>query len=80
MAIHWVNPKTIIGNTATGNYYYDRPNIISNIWDEIEKGNHVLLAAPRRVGKSSVMKHMVKTCPPNYKCIFNNIPGYRFRK
>jgi len=71
----WINPKIIIGNTATGDYYYNRPTIIANIWDEIEKGNHVLLAAPRRVGKSSVMKHMTETCSKDYLCIFENIQG-----
>ncbi|HEY4195883.1 MAG TPA: AAA-like domain-containing protein [Mucilaginibacter sp.] len=75
MANDWINPKIILGNTATGDYYYGRPHIIANIWDEIKKGNHVLLAAPRRVGKSSVMKHMTESCLPGYKCIFENIQG-----
>lgn len=59
MIINWINPKIIIGNTATGAYYYDRPDIVANIWEQIMIGNHVLLAAPRRVGKSSIMKFMI---------------------
>jgi hypothetical protein len=78
--IPWVNPKITIGNTATGQYYYDRPHIVTNIWEEIDKGNHVLLAAPRRVGKSSVMKHMVTNSKPEYKCIFENIQGVDSQK
>lgn len=46
----WKNPKVIIGNTATGDYYYPRPEIEANIWEEIEKGNHVLIAAPLYYG------------------------------
>src|SRR5438874_2668220 len=73
----WHNPKVIIGNTATGNYYYDRPNIVAEIWEQIEKGNHVLLAAPRRVGKSSVMKYMALNSQEEYKCIFENVQGIK---
>ena len=75
MKTEWINPKIIIGNTATGNYYYNRPQIVANIWEEIEKGNHVLLTAPRRVGKSSVMKYMTENCKDGYKCMFENIQG-----
>lgn len=75
MPNEWINPKIIIGNTATGDSYYNRPEIVSNIWAEIKKGNHVLLAAPRRVGKSSVMKYMTENCEEGYKCIFENIQG-----
>ena len=58
MSNTWINPNIIIGNTATGNYYFPRPQIEADTWSEIEKGNHVLIAAPRRVGKSSVMVAM----------------------
>ncbi|MCC6279826.1 MAG: AAA-like domain-containing protein [Saprospiraceae bacterium] len=71
----WANPKIIIGNTATGDYYYPRPQIEANIWEETQKGNHVLLAAPRRVGKSSVMQAMLENCPEDTRCIFKNIQG-----
>ena len=75
MIINWINPKIIIGNTATGDYYYDRPAIIADIWDQIIIGNHVLLAAPRRVGKSSIMKHMIDNSIDNHKCVYKNIQG-----
>lgn len=75
MTINWINPKIIIGNTATGAYYYDRPDIVANIWEQITIGNHVLLAAPRRVGKSSIMKYMIENSIENHKCIYKNIQG-----
>jgi AAA+ ATPase superfamily predicted ATPase len=75
MIIKWINPKIIIGNTATGDYYYDRPGIIADIWEQLTIGNHVLLAAPRRVGKSSIMKYMIEKSMDNYKCIYENIQG-----
>src|SRR5687768_16243229 len=75
MTINWINPKIIIGNTATGDYYYDRPDIVAYIWEQIIIGNHVLLAAPRRVGKSSIMKYMIDNRIDNLKCVYKNIQG-----
>lgn len=77
MRQNWIPPKVIIGSTAIGDYYYPRPQIESSIWEEIHKGNHVLLAAPRRVGKSSVMQAMVKNCPEDTRCIFKDIEGIK---
>jgi type II secretory pathway predicted ATPase ExeA len=77
MSTSWVNPKIIIGNTATGDYYFPRPDIEADIWAEVEKGNHVLLAAPRRVGKTSVMQAMLEKCPENTRCVFQNIQGIK---
>jgi len=74
---NWVNPKIIIGSTATGDYYFQRPQIEANIWEETQKGNHVLLAAPRRVGKSSVMQAMLQNCPKNTRCVFKNIESVK---
>jgi uncharacterized protein len=73
----WIPPKIIIGSTAIGDYYFNRPQIVSKIWEEVLKGSHVLLAAPRRVGKSSVMEYMVENCPEDVKCIFRNIQGIK---
>jgi uncharacterized protein len=75
MKQNWISPKIIIGSIATGDYYYNRPEIVEAIWTEILKGNHVLIAAPRRVGKSSVMVFMANHCPENTKAIFKVIQG-----
>ncbi|WP_149242905.1 AAA family ATPase [Dyadobacter sp. 32] len=77
MTTTWISPKIIIGPTATGSYYYNRPRIVEAIWEQINTGSHVLLAAPRRVGKSSVMEFMVEKCPENTKCVFRNIQGIK---
>jgi uncharacterized protein len=73
----WIGPHIIIGSSATGNYYYPRPHIVAEVWEELEKGNNALLAAPRRVGKSSVMIDMAANCPDGYKCIFKNVQGIK---
>lgn len=73
----WINPRTNIGNLVSGEYYFPRPHIEASIWEEIEKGNHVLLAAPRRVGKSSVMVAVTEKCPDNTRCLYQNIQGIK---
>jgi hypothetical protein len=73
----WTNPKIIIGPVATGDYFFNRNEIVEQIWDELKKGNSVLLAAPRRVGKTSVMQYMEKHPKENYKLIFQNIQGIK---
>ncbi|MBL7826133.1 MAG: hypothetical protein JNJ57_05840 [Saprospiraceae bacterium] len=77
METKWINPRTNIGNIVSGEYYYPRPFIETCIWEEIEKGNHVLLAAPRRVGKSSVMVALTENCPENTRCLYQNIQSIK---
>lgn len=71
----WNNPKIVIGKEASGSYYYKRQEIENEIWEEIEKGNNILIAAPRRVGKTSVMKNLVENKREGYKLIFRNVEG-----
>ncbi len=75
MKSKWISPKIIVGSVAKGNFYYPRPDIVEEIWEELEKGNNVLIAAPRRVGKSSVMVYMAANCPKGYQCDFETIQG-----
>lgn len=75
MKKEWSSPITIVGNTATNEYYFERTDIEDETWDEIKKGNYILYVAPRRVGKSSIMKNMVKNHADNYCCIYEDIEG-----
>jgi uncharacterized protein len=71
---NWVSPtKIVIGSVATGINYYPRHEITAKIWEELEKGNHILLAAPRRVGKTSVMKAMLNNTNPGYNLTFESV-------
>jgi uncharacterized protein len=72
---HWISPK--IGQIAKGKYYFNRPDIVEKIWTLIEKDSNVLVAAPRRLGKSSVMFYMSENCPEKVKGIFRVIQGVK---
>jgi len=75
MKTNWKSPDIIIGKEATGKFYYRREVFENEVWKEIEKGNNVLIAAPRRVGKTSVMKYMTENPKENCKLIFRNVQG-----
>lgn len=46
-----------MGRLATGNAFFDREEVISRAWDLLKTSN-LLLLAPRRVGKSSLLNRM----------------------
>ncbi|MGB1248746.1 MAG: hypothetical protein ACPG4Z_07655, partial [Chitinophagales bacterium] len=69
----WKSPRTIIGSVAEGSNYYIRKATEEKLWLEIKKGNHIRLSAPRRVGKSSVMKHIATNPEGGFICKYENI-------
>lgn len=69
----WKSPRIVLGPVATGDFYYQRQTIVDEVWFEIDKGSFVLMAAPRRVGKTSIMKHIEQYPRDNYKVVFKNV-------
>ena len=58
--------KNCVGQAVRGDDFFDRKNELLSIWDAIESGSNILLAAPRRVGKTSIMLHMQDSPLENY--------------
>ena len=48
------NMNNILGQPVEGEDFFDRENDTQRLWSTLEEGNHVLLLAPRRVGKTSL--------------------------
>ena len=44
-----------VGQAVRGEDFWERVNELASIWSAIESGSHILLVAPRRVGKTSIM-------------------------
>lgn len=74
---NWNHPKTIIGDAAEGSFYFRRPDVEERIWREIDKQNNVVFNAPRRTGKSSILKYMAANCDEKYLCRYENISSDR---
>ncbi len=51
--------NTIIGQAARGKDFFPRPLITNQIWEKTEAGCNLLLVAPRRVGKSSILFNLL---------------------
>ncbi len=50
--------KNIVGQAARGENFFPRPHILDEIYDRLRAGGNLFLAAPRRVGKTSIMRHL----------------------
>jgi hypothetical protein len=60
--------KSIVGAPARGDDFYGRDRFVDLIWRELGKGS-VLLAAPRRFGKTSVMYRLMDQPRQDYKIV-----------
>ncbi|WP_250163440.1 ATP-binding protein [Psychrobacter sp. WY6] len=58
------------GNIVTGDNYFPRPADEKKLWRHLSDGAHVLLLAPRRVGKSSLITHIKDQPKSGYAVIY----------
>jgi AAA+ ATPase superfamily predicted ATPase len=61
--------KNLVGPPARGDDFYNREELIELVWDYLEEGNNILLAAPRRYGKTSLMYRLIDQPNPGWKSI-----------
>lgn len=59
--------NTTIGHPARGAEYFERPQLTGKLWEKIKSGGSILLAAPRRVGKSTIMFYIEDNPADNYR-------------
>jgi hypothetical protein len=50
--------KNIVGAVPRGNNFFPREDLINKIYNRLDAGNHLYLAAPRRMGKTAIMRHL----------------------
>ncbi len=65
-----------IGNPVWGDDFFDREEILARLW-EILKTDSVLLAAPRRVGKTSLMRKLYDEPMNGFKVLWLDGQNYR---
>lgn len=58
------------GNPVRGKDYFFRKMLIEEAWGYIRSGNSILIAAPRRVGKTSLMYYLLDNAADDYSFIF----------
>jgi hypothetical protein len=64
-----------IGPPATGEDFFDREILLEDLWGAVGMGS-VLLAAPRRVGKTSLMLRMRDQSPENWAVFYIEAEGF----
>ncbi len=67
-------PSFVIGNIAKGRDLWDRQEEIKATWKALEKTS-VLLKAPRRFGKTSIMYHLYENPKSDFKVFFQDTEG-----
>lgn len=62
--------KLSIGKTATGDNFFQRDKVIAEIYEALEEGQNLLLSAPRRVGKTSIIHYIKDNPSEEYYCVY----------
>jgi len=67
-----------IGSPVEGNDFFGRDKDISRAWEIIRDGNSLILAAPRRIGKSSFAKRMIREAKEEkWKTLYLDLQGVK---
>lgn len=64
--------RNIIGQPVSGSDYFERPAITNLIYRRLDSGANLFMAAPRRVGKTSIMFHLRDKPKEGYNFLYVN--------
>ena len=67
--------RNITGQAVVGDDLYGRGYELATLWERLEAGEHVLLLAPRRVGKTSLMLELRRRPHPKWHVIYIDVEG-----
>lgn len=62
--------RNIVGQTPRGDDFFKREHIIKKIYRRLDAGNHLFLSAPRRAGKTSIMRYLEDFPKDDYAFIY----------
>jgi len=62
--------KNIVGQAVRNQNFWGRTYELEDIWEAIDSGSHILLCAPRRVGKTSIMYRLLDEPKNDYIPIY----------
>lgn len=58
-----------VGNFVTGDKFWNRDREIKTFVEYLDEGAHILMAAPRRIGKTSLMREVALRVQDRYYCL-----------
>ena len=62
--------KNIVGQSPRGKDFFPRTKIINLIYRRLDAGSHIFMAAPRRVGKTSIMRFLEDNPREGYHFVY----------
>jgi AAA+ ATPase superfamily predicted ATPase len=62
--------RNVVGNPARGENFFRRDKEVRKILKSIENDNNIQIAAPRRVGKTSILFHLLDAGVKGYKYVY----------
>ena len=65
--------RNIIGQAVVGEDLYGRDYELARIWERLEQGEHILMLAPRRVGKTSLMLELRRAPRDNWDVLYVDV-------
>lgn len=65
--------KNVIGQPARGKDFFPRPTEIKKISRSLSSGNHLQIAAPRRVGKTSILMYFVDNKHEHFEYVYLDV-------
>ncbi|MGI9408118.1 MAG: hypothetical protein ACR2O4_17205 [Hyphomicrobiaceae bacterium] len=68
-------PTIKIGAPVTGSDFFGRERDVERFWRKINAGQHLLLVSPRRIGKTSLMRHIEANPRDNWVPVFADVEG-----
>lgn len=67
--------RNIVGQAVVGDDLYGRDYELARLWEHFDQGEHVLMLAPRRVGKTSLMLELHRVPRDNWHVINVDVEG-----
>ncbi|MCB0624452.1 MAG: hypothetical protein KDC43_11190 [Saprospiraceae bacterium] len=65
--------KNIVGQIPRGGNFYQRDRIIHRIYRRLEAGSHIFISAPRRAGKTSIMRFLEDSPQQGYAFLYISV-------
>ena len=65
--------RNIIGQAVVGDDLYGRGHELARLWETLEQGEHILMLAPRRVGKTSLMLELRRAPRRSWNVIYVDV-------
>ena len=63
----------VIGQAVVGDDLYGRDHDLARLWETLEQGEHILMLAPRRVGKTSLMLELRRAPRESWNVIYTDV-------